>query len=320
MRVAVIGTGVIGRTHIEKLSKLPDADLVAVADIDEVKARKAKEEFGIPEAFSDVGQMLDRAKPDGVFVCTPPHAHLDPIRAAAERGIGVFVEKPLDSDIDRAKESVSSCAKAGVITQMGYHWRFHAGRVEARDVLLENGGTIGMFEGRWWGGVYNVPWWIRRDMSGGQITEQTTHIFDQARWLVGEVESVHALLTTMINTDIEGYDIEDASAVLLKYRSGAIGVVTSTNAAIGFEAGAKVVARNLKYTDFGDRIVLAWKDRETEYRGKVSPYEAEDQAFVSCLKRGETTQVDIEEGLRSVELSLGAILSSREGREVKLPL
>jgi predicted dehydrogenase len=320
MRAAVVGVGGIGRTHVQNLSGLEKADLVAIADLDQEKAKKIQEDFGIPSVYDDYEEMMEGEAPDGVFICTPPSVHLGPIKAAAERGIAVFVEKPLDCDIETAKESVRACKSAGIVNQMGYHWRFNEGRVEARKTLLEEGGTLGMFEGKWWGGIYNVPWWIRRKQSGGQITEQTTHIFDQSRWLMGDVDSVQALLATRINTNIEGYDIEDVSAVLIKFKSGSIGVVTSTNAAIGFEVGIKVIAEKVKYSDFFDRVVLSWKDHEVEFKAKRSAYEAEEAAFISAVKGGDPTQVDLEEGLKSLELSLGAIEASRTGDRVDLPL
>ncbi len=296
------------------------AEVVAIADPDQARAAKVQADFKIPALYPDYVEMMDREKPEAVFVCTPPHIHLDPVKAAAERGIPVFVEKPLDSKIERAKEIVSVCKKSGILSQMGYHWRFNEGRIEARKILLEKGGTIGMVEGKWWGGVYNVPWWIRREMSGGQITEQTTHIFDQARWLAGEVRSVQAIMATRINTSIENYDIEDVSAVLLIFRSGAIGVVTSTNAAVEGEEGIKVVAENLKYEDFVSRVVLKWRTHQAEYTGRRSPYSVEDEAFLTCVKEGKASSVDVEEGLNSVQLSLAAIASNSEGRRVDLPL
>ena len=320
MRVAVIGVGGIGRTHVQNLSGLGEADLVAIADLDMERARKVQDEFSIPGVYSDYREMMDGASPDGVFICTPPSVHLGPVRAACERDIAVFVEKPLDCDISAARESVEACRSAGVVNQIGYHWRFNEGRAEARRALLERGGSLGMFEGKWWGGIYNVPWWIRRESSGGQITEQTTHIFDQARWLMGDVESIQALLATRINTGIEGYDIEDVSAVLMKFRSGAIGVVTSTNASIGFEVGVKVVAERVKYSDFSDRIVLSWEDHEDEFRGERNPYEAEEAAFIRAVGVGEPSPVDLEEGYKSLELSLGAVKSSQAGERVNLPL
>lgn len=320
MRVAVVGVGGIGRGHVEHLSKLPQADLVAVADLNDERRQRIVQDYGVPQGYRDYGEMYDKEKPEAAFVCTPPFVHFDPIVAASERGIAVFSEKPLDCRIEDAKRSVDAVKKAGVVNQMGYHWRFHDGRVEARRILLDRGGAIGMFEGKWWGGIYNVPWWIRRDQSGGQITEQTTHIFDQARWLAGDVESLQALLATRINTGIEGYDIEDVSAVLLKFRSGAIGVVTSTNAAISGEVGVKVIAEKASYADYADRVTLTWKDHEAEYRGRRSPYVAEEEAFIASVQKGKASRVDLEEGLKSLELSLGAIKASAEGCRVKLPL
>jgi len=320
MRVAVIGIGGIGRVHVEQLGRAKEAQVVAIADLDQARASKVQADYKVPKVYADYREMMEKERPEAVFICTPPSVHLDPVKAAAERDIAVFLEKPLAVKLADAKKAVKVCKTAGVTNQMGYHWRFNDGRIEARSILLEKGGTIGMVEGKWWGGVYNVPWWIRRELSGGQITEQTTHIFDQCRWLAGEVGKVQALLATRINTDRENYNIEDVSAVLLSFKSGAIGVVTSTNAAVEGEEGVKVIAQHVKYEDYAGRVVIKWRDHQAEFTGKRSPYLAEEEAFLSCVKAGKRTSVDLEEGLKSLELSLGAIASSKRRRPVALPL
>ncbi len=320
LRVAVIGVGGIGSSHVRNLREMDGAELVAISDLDDEKASGIQDKFDIPNRYTDYEEMMDNEDLEAVFICTPPFVHLEPIRAAAERGLPVFVEKPLDSKIERAKEIVDICQKTGIINQMGYHWRFDDGKVEARDLLLQKGGPIALVQGRWWGGIYHVPWWIQRDKSGGQITEQTTHIFDQARWLGGDVESLQALLATEINTDIEGYDIEDVSAVLMRFKSGALGVVTSTNASVSFRAGLEVVSRDMHYIDDSSKVIIEWKDHKAEFEGKNNPYVAEERAFLSAVEIGQPTAVDVNEGLRSVELSLGAIRASQEGCRIDLPL
>jgi predicted dehydrogenase len=320
MKVAVIGVGGIGKGHVQNLSGMDEADLVAVADIDDERSRRICDEFEVKNSYTDYDVMMDREDLDAVFVCTPPFAHLGPVRSAADRDIAVFIEKPLDSKIKRAKEIVEVCEDSKIVNQMGYHWRFDSGRVAAREILLKEGGPVGMVEGRWWGGVYRVPWWTKRDLSGGQITEQTTHIFDQARWLAGEVKSLQALMATRMNFDMEDYDIEDVSAVLLEFESGAIGLVSSTNASVRYEVGVKVVAKNLKYEDDSRRIKVSWKDREQDFEGEGSPYVAEEKAFLSSVESGEPSEVNVSEGLRSVELSLGAIKASQQRSRVDLPL
>ena len=320
MKVAVVGAGGIGKRHIANLARMSEVDLVAICDVDVEKARGIGAKHEVKEIYDSLENMLRRHDLDGVFVCTPPFAHAEAIKMCAERGVNVFVEKPLDCNLDGARESVKACSSHGVISQVGYHWRFNPGRWEARRVLIEEGGSLGLFEGRWWGGTYGVPWWTKRSLSGGQITEQTTHIFDQARWMMGEVDTVYALLETRINQGLPDYDIEDVAVVALKFRCGAVGVVTSTNATAHGEVGVKIVAENLKYEDHADRVVLRWRDHEAEYRSSKDAYQAEEEAFIECVRTGATSDVDVEEGLRSLELSLAAIESSEKGRVVKLPL
>ena len=320
MRVAVVGAGGIGKTHIANLSRMEGVELVAICDKDIDRARLAGSSFGVKNTYSGLDDMLQHHELDAVFICTPPFAHQEAIVLSAESGVNLFVEKPLDSDLNRAKKSVKICSGSGIISQVGYHWRFHSGRREARQLLLEEGGPLGIFEGRWWGGIYRVPWWTKRSLSGGQITEQTTHIFDQARWLMGEVENVYAVTATRINGDLPGYDIEDVAVIALKFRSGAIGVVTSTNASFHGEVGVKIVAQNVKYEDYVNRVLLRWRDYEAEYRSNKSPYLAEEESFIEHVRRGVESEVDVEEGLRSLELSLAALKSSSESRPVELPL
>src|SRR5690606_32169127 len=83
------------------------------------------------------------------------------------------------------------------------------------------------FYGSWIGTMPQVPRWRRKDMSGGQDVEQTIHVFDSVRYLLGEVESVQAVATTGLMSDVENYNVEDASAVTLKLKNGAVGTIFS---------------------------------------------------------------------------------------------
>ena len=82
--------------------------------------------------------------------------------------------------------------------------------------------------GYWMGGMPGVPWWRVRAESGGQHVEQTTHIFDLCRYLVGsDVVAVHGFAGQGSMTDVPNYDVDDMSVVNLKFASGAVANITS---------------------------------------------------------------------------------------------
>src|SRR5215470_2322597 len=95
LRVAVVGGG-IGQSHIRGFKNLPDQfDLIAICDIDGVKARKLSDEFGIPEVSTNFSELCRRDDLDVIDICTPPFLHGIQIKEALAAGKHVICEKPL---------------------------------------------------------------------------------------------------------------------------------------------------------------------------------------------------------------------------------
>ena len=86
MRVGVIGCGFQGRLHVEVLSKLPDVELVAVADLDPDRVGRLAGEYGVARPYTDYVEMLDSERLDLVTICTMPVHHADMTVAAFSRG------------------------------------------------------------------------------------------------------------------------------------------------------------------------------------------------------------------------------------------
>ena len=153
--------------------------------------------------------------------------------------------------------------------------------------------------------------------------EQSTHQVDLARWMIGsEVREVYAAFEEKLLEDLPSFDIESASIVCMRFESGAIGVVTSTCAAqpAGQGVGFRVVARHLQLVCRGRRCTLIRGDRVETLTAAADPYMEEDRHFIECVKRGRGTEVPYVEGVKTLEVTLAAVKSAREGRAVKLPL
>lgn len=231
VRVGFIGTGGIAGAHRKSLSQIANAEMVAFCDTDESRATAAAAEHG-GKAYTDYQQMLDEANLGAVYICLPPHIHGPFEEAVISRGLPFFIEKPIDIDLARAEATLAKVEAAGLITGVGYHWR----HFDSLDWLQEEIGeqAIGMALGYWMGGTPGVWWWRKWETSGGQMTEQATHITDLARYLLGEVTSVYAQYQTYrMPSQMEGFEVADAGTATLTFASGAIAQITTTCALQG---------------------------------------------------------------------------------------
>jgi predicted dehydrogenase len=173
--------------------------------------------------------MLDRLAPDALLICVPPFAHGEPELDAIARGLPFFVEKPVAVDLDTAERIASAIDQARTITAVGYHWRYLDTTERAADLLRDKPAQLVM--GYWWDSTPPRAWWVREATSGGQLVEQTTHLVDLARHLVGEIDSV-AMLSRRLpgrQQPFDGADVADASLASVVFASGAIGTFASTH-------------------------------------------------------------------------------------------
>ena len=324
VNLGFIGCGGIANNHMQKLTKIPKAKMVAFCDVDLQKAKKTAESVGA-RAYSDYQQMLQREKLDAVYVCVPPFAHgFEP--EIAERGIHLFVEKPVALTMDAAKKMERAILRAGVLNSVGYMWRYWDTTALAKKVLGEDG-TIGLVEGFYIDPYLGFPpghWWTIKERGGGQVLEQSTHVFDLARYLVGEVVRVYAELDTRLLTDISGLDVEDVSVVTLKFRNGAIGVILSSCASRNTyrPVGLKVLAKDVVVEHKGHSGVLKiYRDNEIrETRPTVDVFFEEDKTFVDAVATGDGSAIKSTygDGIKTLELTVAANEASRKNRAVLL--
>ena len=122
IKVAVIGVGYLGRFHTEKYSHMDDVDLVGVVDINEKRSIEIANEFGT-RPYSDYRDIIDVV--DAVSIAVPTSAHRDVARPFLERGIAVLLEKPMASDLNEAKDILSSANRGSALLQVGHLERFN---------------------------------------------------------------------------------------------------------------------------------------------------------------------------------------------------
>ena len=318
VRVGFVGAGGIAGAHMNALEKVQNAQLVAFADVDESRARKAAERFGAT-AYTDYRQMLEREELQAVYVCVPPLAHEDAEIVAAQKGLALFVEKPVAINMTKAKEILAAVQETGVITSVGYHWRSYDVSKRVKQEL--SGSTIGMVMGYWLGGLPGVPWWRRMDGSGGQMVEQTTHIVDLARYYAGEIRSVYAAYALRALQDVPNLDVPDVGTMTLHFESGAVGHIANTCfLKPGYTVGLNILTPDLVIEQRSGNVKLIRPSETTELRSQVNPTLVEDQTFIDAVEQGDGSRIrsPYPDAVRTLAVTLAANASAERGEPVQV--
>jgi myo-inositol 2-dehydrogenase / D-chiro-inositol 1-dehydrogenase len=331
VKLGFIGVGGISRSHLRDIQAMPEeAEIVGMVDVSREQAEKMTAEFG--------GRVFDSAdalarEVDGLYICLPPFAHGEAERAAINARKPFFVEKPVALTMETAREIEREAARAGVIAAVGYHWRYAMPIARAREVL--EGATIGMVLGYWMGGGPQPGttfrpgyWWGVKEKSGGQIVEQTTHIVDSARYLAGEVATVHANLAQRALGNVEGFNAPDVGTVNLKFESGAVGIIV--NACMlprGGQVMLQVIAQGgerLMTESSLNSLKVTRPDSITEYPvgpdGFSRAFASEDAAFVHAVATGNPSELrsTYSDAVKTLAVSLAANESAETGDPIRL--
>ncbi|HEV8637674.1 MAG TPA: Gfo/Idh/MocA family oxidoreductase [Chloroflexota bacterium] len=320
VRVGFIGVGGVAQVHLRALEAIDGARIVAVSDASAEAAQATARRYEGCRAFDDHRTMLDEGELEAVYVCLPPGAHTGQEIDVAERGLPLFVEKPVGLDQALARRTGDVLARQAILSSVGYNWRYLDVTDAARAEL--SGRPVGLAVGYWVSGLPGTAWWRAREQSGGQVVEQTTHIFDLCRYLVGEVRQVFAGASRGQFADVPGYNIDDASAATLIFQSGAVGMVASSDLAPrGYQnVGLHLFSRDLVLEIGSTRLRIVRAGRVEEVQSATSAYQQEDRAFVQAVATGDRSAIrcDYADATRTLELTLAVNRSIETGQPVAL--
>jgi len=330
LNFGIIGAGRIGQVHAESLCyRLPQANVLAIADIFGDAAREAAQRFHIPHATDTPADLLENPAIDAIAICssTPTHAPL--MIAAAQAGKHIFCEKPIALELARIDEALAVVAQTGVKLQIGFNRRFDSNFQRIRQGIAE--GEIGS------------PHILRitsRDpapppigyiaASGGIFLDMTIHDFDMARFLLAdEVEEVYAQGGVMVDPSIGDAGDIDTAVITLRFRNGAIGVIDNSRQAVyGYDqrvevfgsAGALSAQNNTPH-----RVTASTRGGVTQAKPLyffleryMDSYVAEMRAFCDAILSDQPTPVSGNDGRIPVVMGLASWRSYREQRPVRL--
>ncbi len=229
-KAAIIGMGVIYQIHLAVIENNPEITLVGVCD--NVESKRDKAPAGVP-FFTDYKEMIETVKPDVVHICLPHYLHLPVSREVVEMGVHVFCEKPVALNTAQAEEFAAfeeahPEKKIGICLQNRMNET-----VEMLKDIIDSGeyGQVVATKGivPWYRdkSYYEAePWRGQWDKAGGGcMINQSVHTLDLLYYLGGEIASVKAAVTQLLDYDIE---VEDTVAARLNYANGAHGLFLAT--------------------------------------------------------------------------------------------
>ena len=335
-RVALVGCGRISRNHFDAVARVPGLRLTAVCDIVEPRARAAGERLAVPW-FTSYADMLAADAADVVTVATPSGLHPEHGIAAARAGMHVVSEKPMAISLDGADALVRACDDARVHLFVVKQNRLNP-PVQLLRRAIEKGRFGRIFLANttvFWTRpqeYYDLaPWRGTWALDGGAILNQASHYVDLLQWLVGPVESVMAKTATLARQ----IEAEDTGAAVLRFRTGAIGVIQVTmlthprnlegsvtivgekgTVKIGGTAVNKVEHWSFADYDDDDKLIDAVSTTPPSVYG--FGHEGYYRNVLSVLRGEASAGTDGRSGRKSLELILAIYESARTGRNVEL--
>lgn len=338
VRVALVGCGRISGSHVSAIDRIDGLELVAVADVETQRATALAQDRGIP-AFRTLDELLAEVECDVVTVCTPSGLHPSHGIVAARAGKHVVTEKPMAISLADADALVQACDAAGVHLFVVKQNRLNPPiQLLRRAVDKARFGRIYLANTtvRWTRPqeYYDAaPWRGTWEFDGGAIMNQASHYVDLMQWLVGPVESVVAKTATLARR----IETEDTGIAVLRFRSGALGVIEVTVLTYprNFEGSITILGEKGTVKIGGTAVnrVEQWQFSDYDDDDKLidaantSPptvYGFGHEGYyrnVLAVLRGEAKPgTDGREGRKSLELILGIYESAKTGREVPLPL
>ena len=318
MNIGFIGTGGIAGNYLSSLDRIENVKVAAVCDILAEKAEAVAKPRGA-NSYTKHSEMLEKEELDVVFICIPPGTHTTQVADASAAAKALFIAKPVALDLDVAINARDAIAKNGVINQVGYMARYSDITKKAQELIgdreLDMG--FGRFMCRMGPGH---PWWGKYKMSGGQMLEQSTHVFDLIRYFLGDVEEVQAFG----KKDIYFGDFEECTTCNMKFKSGAVGNVTSTCVARATAGFATELVGNDIYLKLTHDTKLQGniEGNAIDYDGEESGYYRQVEQFIKAVQAGDQDSIktDYADAVKSAAVTLAANKSMATGKVEKVEL
>ena len=321
IKVGVIGAGRIGKLHIENLAKnIPGVDLVGIADSNLTKELiDWAKSLGIENIYSDAYELINNPAIEAIVICSSTNTHVDFMIACAKAGKHVFLEKPIDININKAIVGIKEVEQADIKVQLGFVRRFDSVYKDIFDEINSK--------------KYGKPEVIRiisndpyppsleyTKVCGGLFMDMSIHDFDMARFLSGsEVKSVVAFGDAIINPELKEIGDIDTAKTTLTMENGVICVIENCRKSDnGYDLKVEVKCENgeLFSRIIGKEIL---NEHEPFFVSRFKEaFLLEMISFIDVIQNNNQPKISLKDGLAAMNIAKAAKQSLEEGCVITL--
>jgi len=349
LKVAVVGTGGISRTHMPGWQASEYAEVVAGSDVNRASLEDWGKTFNVTRLTTDAAEIMHDPTIDIVDICTPNMLHAPLVIAALDAGKHVICEKPLAATPGEIRQMIAARDRAGKLLMTAQHFRFKGSAQALKREILA--GALGdIYHARGWmlrrNGLIPTPTFIRQELSGGgPCIDIGVHILDLTLWLMGNPQPIavsgvakaplahhEGAWATWRDAAIPAdFDVEDFAAAFVRFANGATLVLEvswllhhDTEGEdmqmwlYGTEGGCQwpkteVYSSNYASRQLYDRTLKLTKDT-------MEPHALECVEFARAIVEGRPSPVPPEQSLQVMSILDGIYRSQRAGKEVAIDL
>ncbi len=338
LRVAVVGAGILGSRHARVFAEQPDCELIAVVDINSVRAEQVAQAHGA-RAFTDYAAMLQSVEVDAVAIATPDHLHRAPVVTALQAGKHVFVEKPLATTAQDSHDMVAAAASAKVVAMVNYSQRYVSDHVWIKRAI--ESGELGQpafilsvkFDTR------SVPTGMIASWAAqtSPIYFMSSHDLDLVHWFLG-TDPIDVFAQEVRGTlEAQGIPVHDGLNALIQFGGGVSAnfhsswihpntyprIADGYMQIIGSEGALTYHARTrtaeLYNARGGQEVKFSGPHTADVVDGKITgAFTASLRHFVDCIREGREPDTSPRRVLPTAEVQAAAIQSLNSKQPVRL--
>ena len=342
LRVGVIGLG-MGQGHVKCYQQHPQAEVVAVADMNEALVKEVGDKYSVPGRYTDALAMLRKEGLDVVSVVTPNKYHKPLTLAAFQAGCHVLCEKPMAMNAKEAREMLAASRKARKRLMINFSYRFTE-QAWALKQEVDKGILGEVYFGRTvWHRRRGMPkfggWFGQKALAGGgPLIDLGVHRLDLALWLMGYPKPEWVMGSTydhiaapLAKAQKKSYDVEDLASGFIRFTNGATLIVEASWASNTREN------ETMETTLCGTKAGLVQKNIDGRYDFEAEIYEERNGAqydmklhppmpaakpsmyhFIDCIVNNTPHTATAEEGVIVMELLDAIYASAKSGKPVRI--
>ena len=342
LRIGLIGCGHMGGiVHLNILRRLPQVEVVALAEPDAQRREASSRKVPRAAAFADYRELLDRSEIDATVICLPNALHAEAATATLQSGKHLYLEKPLAINLDDGRKLLAVWRRSGRVAMIGFSYRFNPLHQQVRRYIQEGrlGELIAMRS------VFTTPprrmpeWKQRRASGGGALLDLASHHVDLIRfWFNQQVVEVRGTVRSeLAEADTATLDLRLANGLhiqsffslssvdddrfeiygrkgklsLDRYNSWTVRITSATRSPLAFRRFSPAVAW-LPRSRFAISKLFA-QANEPSFAAALAH-------FVTAARNGSPTAPDFDDGFQSLAVIIAAEESARTGQPVAFNL